>query len=85
MAYGMPLPTVPFSYFYPSKIPTSIPPPSTSSDHKIHLNHFANKHLTTPINFSKRESDASCNEKEDKDEEPDCEMSIEENENVEID
>ena len=67
----MQLPQAPFSYFYPTKIPTSSSPQPTrtsehaaahsllnsSNDQKI-INNSAlcSSKLTTPLNFSKRES-----------------------------
>lgn len=59
MAYGMQLPQVPFSYFYPTKIPSQsgnghTPPTTTttteSSKHTIYPK------LSGPLNFSKRET-----------------------------
>jgi hypothetical protein len=58
MAYGMPMPSVAFPYFYPTKLPTSIPPASnTNSMHPDVKPHFYLKHLSTPLNFSKRETE----------------------------
>lgn len=97
MAYGMPMPQVPFPYFYPSKI-------TNQSDPK----NSYHKHLSAPpVNFTtalKREPDVreskyyetdsgrdddknSIDEGRlsyDKIESTDCEM-LEDNENVEID
>ncbi|XP_055850799.1 homeobox protein bagpipe [Episyrphus balteatus] len=54
MAYGVgvPLPQVPFPYFYQTKIPTAIPPPSgasTTANHQNFLSHLKG----VPVNFSK--------------------------------
>lgn len=96
MAYGMPMPQVPFPYFYPSKI-------NNQSDPKTYHKHLA----VPPVNFTttlKRESEVrdtkyyetdsvrdddknSLDEGRlsyDKVESTDCEM-LEDNENVEID
>ncbi|KAL1396270.1 hypothetical protein pipiens_010645 [Culex pipiens pipiens] len=45
MAYGMPVPPMPFSYFYPSKLPGSIPPS---------MNAAAAASSKQPLNFSTR-------------------------------
>lgn len=52
MAYGMPIPSVPFPYFYPAKLPTPIPPPNASSPD---IKNFYPKPIPPPLNFSKRE------------------------------
>lgn len=51
MAYGMPLPPVPFSYFYPSKLPNNSAA-SLDPSKFMQANNFI-----SPINFSKRTLD----------------------------
>ncbi|XP_055903906.1 homeobox protein bagpipe [Eupeodes corollae] len=57
MAYGVgvPLPQVPFPYFYQTKIPTAIPPPSgaSSTNHHSSSQNFLSHLKGMPVNFSK--------------------------------
>ncbi|XP_055682822.1 homeobox protein bagpipe [Lutzomyia longipalpis] len=51
MAYGMPIPPVPFPYFYPSKLAN---PGSTLEQHKLSMRLF-DKHHDHILNYSKRD------------------------------
>lgn len=63
MAYGMQIPQVSFPYFYPTKIPTSIPAPSNSNDEPKHANIIMyNSRSSGPLNFSKRDTNFNNND-----------------------
>lgn len=51
MAYGMPIPAVPFPYFYPSKLSA---PGSALEQHKLSMRLF-DKHHDHILNYSKRD------------------------------
>ncbi|XP_055374743.1 nuclear transcription factor Y subunit gamma-like, partial [Condylostylus longicornis] len=57
MAYGVPLPQVPFPYFYPTKIPTAIPPPppppsTITSTTPTVTNSLTNSNISSPTSVS---------------------------------
>lgn len=65
MAYGMQIPQMSFPYFYPTKIPTSIPAPSSSNEEppKSHANIIMyNSRSSGPLNFSKRDTNFNDND-----------------------